>query len=82
MVFNIHTAMQNADNLDGVFTQLAIEDEMTTNDHFSVTGSDLAAIAAQAWVGGQLPEAVVQHAQVQVTLFPTPLFLGIASNLP
>jgi hypothetical protein len=75
--FNIHSAMQNANDFDFAVLLLTIKDDMTADVNFSVAFPDVAAIPARRRIDGQFPEAFVEHDQIFIALFTAPMLLRV-----
>lgn len=80
MLFDIHTAMQDADNFDLAFSGLVVKNDMFANAVFEIPFPDIVARAAKIGFVRQSVERTVNLRQIAHLLRFAPFFSGIAAN--
>jgi len=78
--FNIHTAVQNTDNFNFIYSFLTVENKVATSIEFPVTISNFSAILAREWICRQPVKTGIKHIQIQYPLLSTPSFLRVMAN--
>ena len=79
MLFDIHTAMQDANNLDLTFC-MAVKNHMFTNAIFEITFANVIACTANIWLVCQIMKSTVKLRQIAYLLSLSPLLASITAN--
>lgn len=79
MLFDIHTAMQDADNFDLAFC-MAVKNHMLANAIFEIALPDVVACAAQIGFIHQIVKRSIKLRQIMYLLYFSPLPARVATN--
>lgn len=80
MLFDIHSAMQDADNLDPLFSGVTVKNNMLADPIFEITFPDIVTSPAQAGLVRQIMKGAVELGQIMFLLSLAPLLARVTAN--
>lgn len=80
MLFDIHPAMQDADNLDPFFSGVTVKNHMLADPVFEITFPDIIACPTQTGLVRQIMKGAVKLGQIASLLGLAPLLARVTAN--
>jgi len=80
MLFDIHPAMQDADNLDPFFSGVTVKNHMLADPVLEITFPDIIACPAQTGLVRQIVKSAVKLGQITSLLGFAPLLARVMAN--
>ena len=80
MLFDIHTVMQDTDNLNLVFSSMTVKNDMFTNPILEIVFPDIITRPAQTGLVRQIMKRAIQLSQIVYLLGLSSLFASITTD--
>jgi len=79
--FNIHTPVQNPDDLNLIISFLTIKDNMATDSNLPVAMPNIATISSLGRACSQLLKTAIQHGEIFISRLIPLTLLSVAANI-